>query len=62
MVGGSVDGGEEMYRLRIESQFDAAHKLVGYKGKCSHLHGHSWKVEVFVIGKDLDKTGILPYR
>lgn len=48
-----------MYRLRIERQFDAAHRLVGYKGKCSKLHGHTWKVEVFVIGKELDKTGIL---
>ena len=48
-----------MYRLRVETQFDAAHKLVGYKGKCSRLHGHTWKVEVFVVGKKLDKIGIL---
>ena len=54
-----MNGGEEMYRLRIESQFDAAHKLVGYKGKCSRLHGHTWKVEVFVVGKELDTTGLL---
>lgn len=48
-----------MYRLRIESQFDAAHKLVGYKGKCARLHGHTWKVEVFVVGQKLDDIGIL---
>lgn len=48
-----------MYRLRIESQFDAAHKLVGYNGKCSRLHGHTWKVEVFVVGKELDTAGLL---
>jgi len=48
-----------MYRLRIESRFDAAHKLVGYQGKCSRLHGHTWKVEVFVIGEKLDNIGIL---
>jgi len=48
-----------MYRLRVEAQFDAAHKLVGYKGKCSRLHGHTWKVEVFVAGEELDDTGIL---
>lgn len=59
MGGGSLDGGEGMYRLRIESHFDAAHKLVGYQGKCSKLHGHRWKVEVFVIGEKLDKVGIL---
>jgi len=48
-----------MYRLGIESQFDAAHKLVGYKGKCSKLHGHTWKVEVLIVGKELDSTGML---
>lgn len=51
--------GEKMYRLRIESHFDAAHKLVGYKGKCSNIHGHRWKVELFVTGKKLDNIGIL---
>lgn len=51
--------GETMYRLRVESHFDAAHKLVGYNGKCSELHGHTWKVEVFVTGEELDKIGML---
>jgi len=48
-----------MYRLRIESHFDAAHKLIGYEGKCAELHGHTWKVEVFVVGKKLNDVGIL---
>jgi 6-pyruvoyltetrahydropterin/6-carboxytetrahydropterin synthase len=48
-----------MYRLRVASTFDAAHQLAGYKGKCSKLHGHTWKVEVFVLGKELDKIGML---
>jgi|Deesub1362B_J571_1020462.scaffolds.fasta_scaffold00630_20 6-pyruvoyltetrahydropterin/6-carboxytetrahydropterin synthase len=48
-----------MFRLRIESEFSAAHKLTGYKGKCSELHGHQWKVEIFVTGENLDKIGIL---
>jgi 6-pyruvoyltetrahydropterin/6-carboxytetrahydropterin synthase len=33
--------------------------LVGYKGKCSRIHGHTWKVEVFVVGEKLDDIGIL---
>lgn len=48
-----------MYRLRVESQFNAAHRLVGYRGKCSRIHGHTWKVEVFVVGEKLDEIGIL---
>lgn len=48
-----------MYRLRISSHFDAAHKLAGYEGECSRLHGHTWKVEVFVVGENLNKIGFL---
>lgn len=33
-----------MYRLRIVASFDASHYLPFYKGKCSNLHGHTWKV------------------
>jgi 6-pyruvoyltetrahydropterin/6-carboxytetrahydropterin synthase len=51
--------GDRMYRLRIESHFDAAHKLVGYEGKCAELHGHTWRVEVFVVGEKLNDVGIL---
>ncbi|MEE9525826.1 MAG: 6-carboxytetrahydropterin synthase QueD [Candidatus Woesearchaeota archaeon] len=30
--------------------FEAAHKLPGYKGNCSKLHGHSYKLEVAIKG------------
>ena len=55
---GNYKGGK-MHRLRVQSCFDAAHKLIGYKGKCSQLHGHTWKVEVFVVGEKLNDIGIL---
>lgn len=48
-----------MFRLRISSKFNAAHKLVGYAGSCENLHGHTWKVEIFAIGEKLNKIGIL---
>lgn len=48
-----------MYKLRIKAHFDAAHKLENYQGKCSHLHGHRWTVEAFIIGETLDQTGLL---
>ncbi|MCW4010502.1 MAG: 6-carboxytetrahydropterin synthase [Candidatus Bathyarchaeota archaeon] len=50
--------GAEMYRLRIEAKFDAAHKIEGYEGKCAKLHGHTYKVEAFFLAKDVDATGI----
>jgi len=51
--------GDEMYRLRVKAHFDAAHRLDNYEGKCSRLHGHRWKVEVFVKGTRLNKAGLL---
>jgi 6-pyruvoyltetrahydropterin/6-carboxytetrahydropterin synthase len=48
-----------MYELKIVTQFAAAHRLENFKGKCESLHGHNWKVEVFLRGKDLDETGLL---
>ena len=48
-----------MYELSIETHFSAAHHLRGYEGKCADQHGHNWTVEVFVIGKKLNSTGIL---
>lgn len=54
----SIDDGAKMYRLRIETEFDAAHKIEGYEGKCAQLHGHTYKVEVFALTKELDPIGI----
>ena len=28
--------------------FDAAHKLIAHGGKCANLHGHTYKMEVFM--------------
>lgn len=33
-----------------EFEFDAAHKLVHYKGKCERLHGHTYKLVVKLEG------------
>jgi 6-pyruvoyltetrahydropterin/6-carboxytetrahydropterin synthase len=30
--------------------FEAAHHLPGHRGKCAHLHGHSYKLEVTLRG------------
>lgn len=31
--------------------FDSAHQLVGHKGKCANVHGHTYKLEVVLQGK-----------
>ena len=38
--------------------FDAAHILSWHPGKCSRLHGHTYRLEVSVRG-DLDERGIV---
>jgi 6-pyruvoyltetrahydropterin/6-carboxytetrahydropterin synthase len=48
-----------MYELKIISQFAAAHCLREFKGKCEHLHGHNWKVEVYLQALNLDRTGLV---
>jgi len=40
-----------------EFEFDAAHRLINYRGKCENLHGHRWKVQV-TLKAPLQKDGI----
>jgi len=47
------------YELKIETSFAAAHNLLNYCGQCENLHGHNWKVEIKVRGRELDKSGML---
>jgi 6-pyruvoyltetrahydropterin/6-carboxytetrahydropterin synthase len=48
-----------MYEVKIITQFSAAHRLENFYGKCEALHGHNWKVEVFLVGDRLDEAGLL---
>lgn len=48
-----------MYLLTVKEDFDAAHRIVGYPGKCDKLHGHCWTVEVSVAGNQLDELGMV---
>ena len=46
-----------MYILETEQSFDSAHFLSGYKGKCSNLHGHRWRVVARIAMDELNKEG-----
>jgi 6-pyruvoyltetrahydropterin/6-carboxytetrahydropterin synthase len=48
-----------MYELMVENIFSAAHQLTGSNGPCEGLHGHTWKVQVYLHGEKLDKIGML---
>jgi 6-pyruvoyltetrahydropterin/6-carboxytetrahydropterin synthase len=48
-----------MYELKILTDFSAAHRLENFYGKCESLHGHNWKVEVFLLGERLDDAGLV---
>ncbi|TFG36892.1 MAG: 6-carboxytetrahydropterin synthase QueD [Nitrospirales bacterium] len=47
-----------MFELMIETQFASAHQLRGYKGVCENLHGHNWKVQIFVLAERLNEIDI----
>ena len=48
-----------MFTVSIEDNFSSAHSLRFYKGKCENLHGHNWKIEVFLTGERLDESGVV---
>jgi len=48
-----------MYELKVVSRFAAAHQLKMVTEKCENLHGHNWRIEVYVAGPELDAAGVL---
>ena len=48
-----------MFELKVVTHFAAAHQLKMVAEKCENLHGHNWKVEVYLSGEELNAAGIL---
>ena len=48
-----------MFELKAQMYFSAAHHLLNYAGACENQHGHTWLVEAYVKGEELDKSNIL---
>lgn len=47
-----------MYLLSVSQEFDAAHSLRGYQGKCENLHGHRYRVVARFKAEGLDELGM----
>lgn len=43
----------------MESDFAAAHFLSRYHGKCENLHGHNYRVRLYMRGDTLGEGGML---
>jgi 6-pyruvoyltetrahydropterin/6-carboxytetrahydropterin synthase len=41
------------------THFAAAHRLKLVAAKCENLHGHNWKIEVYVAGEKLNEADVL---
>ncbi len=48
-----------MYELVVEKTFAAAHYLRNFHGRCENLHGHNYRVQVYVRGSELNDAGML---
>jgi 6-pyruvoyltetrahydropterin/6-carboxytetrahydropterin synthase len=47
-----------VYEISIEQEFDAAHALRGYQGKCENLHGHRYRVVISIRASRLNEIGL----
>ncbi|MDO4536540.1 MAG: 6-carboxytetrahydropterin synthase [Coriobacteriales bacterium] len=48
-----------MFGLKTEASFDSAHFLTDYYGKCENLHGHRWRMVVYLEQEDLQEEGTM---
>jgi 6-pyruvoyltetrahydropterin/6-carboxytetrahydropterin synthase len=42
-----------------ETVLSGAHRLRDYKGPCENLHGHNWRVRVYVGAQRLNEVGMV---
>ena len=45
-----------LVRITKQFSFETGNALYGYDGKCRHVHGHSYKLAVTVIGKPIEDS------
>ncbi|MBP5189920.1 MAG: 6-carboxytetrahydropterin synthase QueD [Bacteroidales bacterium] len=45
-----------LIRLTKELEFQMAHSLTGYDGKCRNIHGHNYRLQVTVEGEPIQNA------
>ena len=48
-----------MFKIEKEIHFCYGHRLLGYAGKCRHLHGHNGKAVITLEAPGLDRLGMV---
>lgn len=48
-----------MYTVVKEIHFCYGHRLLDYRGKCAHPHGHNGKIEIELQAAELDGRGMV---
>ncbi|MCL2847326.1 MAG: 6-carboxytetrahydropterin synthase QueD [Firmicutes bacterium] len=49
-----------MYEIKKRIEICSAHKLkLDYPSKCSNMHGHNWKIDVFLRSEKLNENGMI---
>jgi len=48
-----------LYEVFKDASISGAHRLRDYKGPCENLHGHNWRVRLYVGASALNSTGMV---
>lgn len=48
-----------IFRVSCQLDFCYGHRLLDYKGKCRHLHGHNGRIIVAIEASGLDERGMV---
>jgi 6-pyruvoyltetrahydropterin/6-carboxytetrahydropterin synthase len=51
--------GGAMHQLEVEFTFAAAHRLPRHPGKCKHMHGHNYRLQVVLRGEPDAQQGLV---
>lgn len=50
-----------MGHIKMEMTFDAGHRIVGHKGKCARLHGHTYRAVISMTGHVKDPGFVVDF-